>query len=188
MQSLIKISDSILSIERILLMLLVSSILGLMILNVVTRAINISLYWVDETAINLKIMATFIGTNLIFRQRKNFSVSIVLDILPAKYQHSLSMLVQLISLGFAGLLIIVTLKWFDPVTLIASNFDLNVFFKTTYNSIYTEMTSTIGIRRFWFFLIMPWFSCALFIHCLACIAEDLSDVNEDTQMPQQRSI
>lgn len=188
MKSLIKISDAILSLERVLLMILISSILGLMILNVVTRAVNVSLYWVDETAINLMIVAAFVGTSIIFRKRKNFAVTIVLDLLPARIQHWLAICVQVINLGFAVLLIAVTWIWFDPATLIANDFDLKSFFNTTYNSVYTEMTSTIGIRRFWFFLIMPWFACVLFIHCLACIVEDFSKPNDDPLHSDIRSI
>ena len=173
MRVLIRISDTITRIERIVLMALIASILGLMVLNVSTRALNVSLYWVDELAINLMIVSAFIGTSVIFRRRNNFAVTIVSDLLHGAAKRWLAISVQVINLAFALFLVAVTWIWFDPVALAANGFDLERFFGNTFNSVYTEMTSTIGLRRFWFFLVMPWFSLSLSLHCLACLAEDL---------------
>lgn len=173
MRALIRISDTITRIERIVLMALIASILGLMVLNVSTRALNVSLYWVDELAINLMIVSAFIGTCVIFRRRNNFAVTIVSDLLHGAAKRWLAIGVQLINLTFALFLVAVTWIWFDPVALAANGFDLELFFGSTFNSVYTEMTSTIGLRRFWFFLVMPWFALSLSLHCLACLAEDL---------------
>lgn len=176
MRVLTGISDTIARIERVVLMALIAMILGLMVLNVSTRALNVSLYWVDELAINLMIVSAFVGTCVIFRRRNNFAVTIVSDLLPGAAKRWLATGVQLINLAFALFLVAVTWIWFDPVALAASGFDLELFFGSTFNSVYTEMTSTIGLRRFWFFLVMPWFALSLSIHCLACLAEDLSDI------------
>ncbi len=177
MRILMRISDTITRIERIVLMALIASILGLMVLNVSTRALNVSLYWVDELAINLMIVSAFIGTCVIFRRRNNFAVTIVSDLLHGAAKRWMAIGVQLINLAFALFLVAVTWIWFDPVALAANGFDLERFFGSTFNSVYTEMTSTIGLRRFWFFLVMPWFSLSLSLHCLACLAEDLSEVD-----------
>jgi TRAP-type C4-dicarboxylate transport system permease small subunit len=170
------VSDSILRIERLVLMTLIAMILGLMVLNVSTRAMNVSLYWVDELAINLMIVSAFVGTSVIFRRRYNFAVTLVSDLLPETARRWVSSGVQVINLGFAVFLVAVTWIWFDPTALAANGFDLELFFASTFNSVYTEMTSTIGVRRFWFFLVMPWFALSLSIHCLACLAEDLSNL------------
>ncbi|WP_419908870.1 TRAP transporter small permease [Hoeflea sp.] len=175
MRFLTRVSDTVARIERVALMALIAMILGLMVLNVTTRAMNVSLYWVDELAINLMIVSAFVGTSVIFRRRGNFAVTIISDLLPDTARRWLSTCVQLINLGFALFLVAVTWLWFDPVTLAANRFDIELYFAGTFNSVYTEMTSTIGVRRFWFFLVMPWFALSLSIHCLACLAEDLSD-------------
>ena len=58
-------------------------------------------------------------------------------------------------------------------------FDLAVFFENTFNSVYQEITNTIGVRRLWFFLIMPVFALTLAIHSAACLLRDLSHTGEE---------
>jgi hypothetical protein len=35
------------------------------------------------------------------------------------------------------------------------------------------VTDTIGVRRLWFFLVMPWFAFTLTVHSAACLLRDI---------------
>ena len=62
---LIRTSDALARFERLLLIASVAAILGLILLNVVTRAAQASIYWVDEAAIFAMVFCTFIGASLL---------------------------------------------------------------------------------------------------------------------------
>ncbi|WP_305985659.1 TRAP transporter small permease [Roseibium sp. MMSF_3544] len=173
MNVLLKTSDWIAKIEAAILKLLVAAVLLLMILNVTSRAVNWSLYWVDELAINLMVVFAFVGSSLMFAQRRNFSVTLLTDAVSKTMRRRLSIAVQCVNLGFALFLAYASWVWFDPLTLARSGFDLQTFFESTFNSVYQEVTNTIGVRRLWFFLIMPVFAITLTIHSAACLLQDL---------------
>lgn len=173
MKLILKASTRIARIEAFVLKLLVATVLALMILNVASRTIRLSLYWVDELAINLMVVFAFVGSSLMFAERRNFSVTLLTDVVSARARRRMSIFVQGVNLGFALFLAYATWLWFDPLTLMGHGFDLQAFFGETYNSVYQEITNTIGVRRLWFFLVMPVFAATLIIHCLACLLQDL---------------
>lgn len=173
MKMVLKTSDWIAGIEAFLLKILVAAVLMLMILNVASRAVNWSLYWVDELAINLMVVFAFVGSSLMFSQRRNFSVTLLSDAVSESLRRRMSIAVQCVNLGFALFLAYATWVWFDPVTMARSGFNLQIFFESTYNSVYQEVTNTIGVRRLWFFLVMPLFAFTLTIHSTACLLRDL---------------
>lgn len=173
MKMVLKTSDWIAGIEAFLLKILVAAVLMLMILNVASRAVNWSLYWVDELAINLMVVFAFVGSSLMFAQRRNFSVTLLSDAVSESLRRRMSIAVQCVNLGFALFLAYATWVWFDPVTMARSGFNLQIFFESTYNSVYQEVTNTIGVRRLWFFLVMPLFAFTLTIHSTSCLLRDL---------------
>jgi len=173
MNVVLRTSDWIARIEAVLLKLLVAAVLMLMVLNVASRAVNWSLYWVDELAINLMVVFAFVGSSLMFAQRRNFAVTLVSDAVSATNRRRLSIAVQCVNLGFALFLAYATWVWFDPLTLAMNGFNLQAFFEATFNSVYQEVTNTIGVRRLWFFLVMPLFAVTLTIHSAACLLQDL---------------
>lgn len=175
MNLILKASDWIARIEAALLKILVAAVLMLLILNVATRAINSSLYWVDELAINLMVVFAFVGSSLMFAQRRNFAVTLMTDAVSETNRRRMSVAVQCVNLGFALFLAYACWIWFDPATLARSGFDFGLFFENTFNSVYQEVTNTIGVRRLWFFLVMPWFAFTLTIHSAACLLRDLFD-------------
>jgi C4-dicarboxylate transporter, DctQ subunit len=178
MKFILKASDRIARIESTLLKILVAAVLLLMILNVASRAINWSLYWVDELAINLMVIFAFVGSSLMFAQRRNFAVTLLSDAVSGATRRRMLIAVQCVNLGFALFLAYACWVWFDPATLALHGFDLAAFFENTFNSVYQEVTNTIGVRRLWFFLIMPLFACTLTIHSAACLLRDLSSTSK----------
>lgn len=101
MNVIIKASDWIARAETLVLKILVAAVLALMVLNVTSRAINWSLYWVDELAINLMVIFAFVGSSLMFAQRRNFAVTLVSDAVSGANRRRMSIAVQCINLGFA---------------------------------------------------------------------------------------
>lgn len=177
MKYILKLSDRITKIEAAALKVLVAAVLVLMVVNVAARALNASLYWADELAINLMVIFAFVGSSLMFAQRRNFAVTLVSDAVSDKTRRHMSIFVQCVNVLFALFLAYATWLWFDPLTLARNGFQLQGFFEETYNSIYQEVTNTIGVRRLWFFLVMPVFAFTLLIHSLACLIQDLRGQN-----------
>jgi C4-dicarboxylate transporter, DctQ subunit len=171
---IVKTSDWIARFEAFVLKILVAAVLLLMVLNVASRAINWSLYWVDELAINLMVIFAFVGSSLMFAQRRNFAVTLLSDAVSEATRRWMSIAVQCVNLGFAMFLAYACWVWFDPATMTRYDFDLALFFENTFNSVYQEITNTIGVRRLWFFLIMPLFAFTLTIHSAACLLRDFT--------------
>jgi TRAP-type C4-dicarboxylate transport system permease small subunit len=174
MGALIRTSDGIAKLERLLLIASVAAILGLILLNVVTRAANASIYWVDEAAIYAMVFCTFVGASLLVRKRMDFAVTLLTDFAPRPIRRWVPPANSLIVLFFAGMMLWLCWEWFDPIAFAQAGFDPNKFFGTTFNDIYREMPSTIGVRKLWFYLVMPWFSATMAIHALANLAEDVA--------------
>jgi TRAP-type C4-dicarboxylate transport system permease small subunit len=171
---LIKTSDALARLERWLLIGAVAAILFLILLNVVTRAAQNSIYWVDESAIFAMVFCTFIGASLLVRQRVDFAVTLLTDFAPRPIRRWAPAANSLIVLFFACMMLWLCWNWFDPVTFAQAGFDPNKFFGETFNDIYREMPSTIGVRKVWFYLVMPWFSATMTIHALANLSEDVA--------------
>lgn len=167
-------SEHVARLERLMLMALVALVLGLILLNVVTRAASASLYWVDEAAILAMVAACFVGASLMVQRRMDFAVSLVTERLPEAARRWFAVAVATVTLGFALLLLGLCWIWFDLATFAALGFDERAFFRETFNSIYRERTATIGVGKIWFFLIMPWFAATLTIHAAANLAEDVA--------------
>ena len=61
----------------------------------------------------------------------------------------------------------------EPLALARSGFDVRAFQGETFNFIYAENTSTLGIKKFWVWLILPWFALSLTLHGLVNLLEGL---------------
>jgi C4-dicarboxylate transporter DctQ subunit len=177
MNYIVRFSAHISRIETAILKVLVASVLVLMVVNVACRALNSSLYWADELAINLMVIFAFVGSSLMFAQRRNFAVTLVSDAVSDKNRRRMSIFVQCVNVLFALFLAYATWLWFDPLTLARHGFQLQGFFEETYNSVYQEVTNTIGVRRVWFFLVMPVFAFTLLVHSSACLIQDIHAQN-----------
>jgi TRAP-type C4-dicarboxylate transport system permease small subunit len=173
MNFIVKSSVLIARIEATALKVLVASVLVLMVVNVASRALNSPLYWADELAINLMVIFAFVGASLMFAQRRHFSVTLLSDAVSAKNRRRMSVFVECVNVFFALFLAYATWLWFDPLSLMKNGFHLQSFFEETFNSVYQEVTNTIGVRRLWFFLVMPVFAFTLLVHSTACLIQDL---------------
>lgn len=171
MGSVSRISNAILRVEKLLITLLAAVLVLLILLNVVTRAAGEAIFWVDELAIYTMVWMALIGASAMLRMRIGVSVTLVTDLLPPNVQRAVVRLVDAILLGFAVTLLILCWRWYDPVALVQSGFDLDKFAASTFKFIYTEPTNTIGIQKFWVWLAVPLMAAAMTIHGVANLLE-----------------
>lgn len=171
MRALTRISDTILGLERRILIGLTTALLLLILLNIVTRAVGRALFWVDELAIYTMIWMALIGASAMVRMRLGVAVTLVTALLPAPWQRALSRLVDLIVLVLALILLTLAWQWYDPLALARSGFDFDVFAANTFKFIYAEPTSTIGVPKFWIWLAVPLMAVAMTIHAAANLLE-----------------
>ncbi len=68
-------------------------------------------------------------------------------------------------------ILLMCLKWYDPIGLIRYGFDVEDFAAGTYNFIYQEPTNTLGIRKLWVWIIVPFVSLSMTLHALVNLLE-----------------
>jgi TRAP-type C4-dicarboxylate transport system permease small subunit len=167
-----KISALIMNTEKHILMLLAFAVTGLILLNVVTRSANYALYWVDELAIYTMIWMIMIGASLIIRLRKGIAVTIVDEFLSPRHRQHLSVVVDVSIFCIAAIFLWLNFIWYDPLTLISVGFDLEAFSQENFNFIYEEPTNTLGVKKFWLWMVMPLTALTMSIHALANLLEN----------------
>lgn len=183
-----KLNSLVAQFETLLGALLAFSITILILLNVITRSIGNSLFWVDEAAISAMVWMGFLGASVSLHYRQSVAVTILTEALPSKLARQFGHIVDFCVLVFAIVLLILTWLWFDPLTLASYNFDTKAFSSNTFNFIYSEATTTLGFRKFWLWLIMPLFSCTLTLHALTnlfCPKETSSYQSGDVPLNDQ---
>ena len=139
----------------------------LILVNVFTRSINAPIYWIDEMAVFVMIWMVFIGGAATFKFRQQVSVTLVTDNVPPRLLRALNIIVDALVLGFAMMMMVLCWIWYDPVTLASHGFDLEAFSAATFNFMYDQPTATLGIAKFWIWLVLPIFSVSLTIHALS---------------------
>jgi TRAP-type C4-dicarboxylate transport system permease small subunit len=166
-----RLSNAVLGFEKRFITVLAGALAVLILLNIVTRAAGAALFWVDELAIYTMIWMTLIGASAMVRMRSGVAVTLVTDALPQAVRRAVERIVDAILLFLALALLVLCWQWYDPIAVIAAGFDLAVFAQNTFKFIYTEPTSTLGIPKFWVWLVVPFMASAMTIHALANLLE-----------------
>ncbi|MBO6720167.1 MAG: TRAP transporter small permease [Rhizobiaceae bacterium] len=144
---------------------------GLILLNIVTRTSGNALYWVDEAAISTMVWASFLGASAAIERRSAVAVTLLPDAMPERWQYRLRIWSDFLVLVFFVILMWLCFLWFDPLTLYRLNFSLSDFTGETFNFIYQETTTTLGIPKFWLWSVMPTFAVFGALHALARLVE-----------------
>ena len=95
------------------------SLLGVIVLGVVMRALNEPLSWIDEGARYLMVWLALLGWILAARRRAHIRITVLLDRLPGVARRAAEVLIQASVALFGGLLV-----W-HGVTLVERNWDLD---------------------------------------------------------------
>ncbi|QTF92169.1 MAG: TRAP transporter small permease, partial [Halomonas sp. BM-2019] len=79
-------------------------------------------------------------------------------------------------------------RWYQPLALWQAGFDIQTFQGETFNFIYVENTSTLGIKKFWAWLILPWFAASLLLHGLVNLGQALLKPRRPTALPTREEV
>lgn len=150
----------------------------LILLNVLTRALGMALFWVDEVAIYAMVWMTFFGTSAALHYGHSIAITILTDILPAGLRRIMAKAVDMIILVFAMAMIWFCWRWFSPLQLIEYGFDIEQFQENSFNFIYAEPTSTIGIKKYLVWSIMWLFALGATLHSVANLFDFSSNPSE----------
>lgn len=147
--------------------LLAVAVTLLILLNVVTRSMNNALFWVDEAAIYTMVWMTFLGASAAIQSRQQVAITILTDALPHGARRVAGKLVDAAIFAFAVAMLYFCWRWYLPLDIARAGFEAMAFQGATFNFIYAEPTSTIGIPKWIIWLVMPLFSLGVFLHSLA---------------------
>ncbi|QTF92172.1 TRAP transporter small permease subunit [Halomonas sp. BM-2019] len=150
-----RLSDQLARGEEIAAAALAAAVTLLILVNVAFRAAGSPLYWISELAIYAMIWMTFLIASAVLKRRQGIAVTLVVDLLPSSFQRLVGLGVDLMVAGFALALLWLCWRWYQPLALWQAGFDIQTFQGETFNFIYAENTSTLGIKKFWAWLILP---------------------------------
>lgn len=167
MRCLAKTSQLIANSERLLAGIFCALVFLLISANVLVRLIKVPIYWIDEAAIYAMIWMGFLAASSAIQANAHISVSLVTNKLAPQLQQLCKLASLLVMILFGLCLLWLSWTWFEPLSLLQHGGDIDSFTSTELNFIYTEPTATLGINKFWLWLIMPWFSFSLTFHSLA---------------------
>ena len=94
------------SLERALVVLLLSGLLGLGLLQVIERNVLASgIFWADELLQHIVLWLGFLGASLATREHRHLSIDVLSHFLPPRWQLWLELLVNTVALGLCMLLV-----------------------------------------------------------------------------------
>lgn len=136
----------------------------LVLLNVVTRSLGAALFWVDELAIYAMAWMTFLGASAALHHRSSVAITLLPDALSPKGKRIVYKLVDVIVFAFALAMLWFCWRWFLPLDLMRAGFDTAAFQSATFNFIYAEPTSTLGVPKYLFWTVMWLFAFGATLH------------------------
>ena len=144
--------------------ILAAAITGLILLNVVTRAIGNAIYWVDEAAIYTMAWMTFLAASAAVHHGQSVAVTLVTDLAPRPVAEVILKVKDAVVLVFAILMVWFCWRWYLPLQMVQAGFDILQFQGATFNFIYSEPTTTIGYPKYLVWMVMWLFSFGMLLH------------------------
>lgn len=165
---------------------LVAFTVFLILLNVITRAGNVALFWVDELAVDSMIWAFMLGAAATVRTRQGIVITLVRDYLSPGTRAWLELTGDTFVVLFSLSLVAFNWLWFDPLLLYAVDFEIPEFIRASFNFIYKEQTSTLGIAKWWVWLVMPLMAVLMSVHATANFLDSLTALVIPHNRPHNR--
>ncbi|WP_211299356.1 TRAP transporter small permease [Pukyongiella litopenaei] len=153
---------------------MIFAVLALLLANVVSRAFGRPLIWTDELAVYLMVVGAFSGASLGIAKRHHLAVTLLADRLGPAARTNLLRVVDAVLLAILLVFGMTLWNWFDPPGVMAAE-NMSDYARESFNFLYQEPTTTLGIRKLWFWLIMPLFCVAGLIHVLARFGQPAPD-------------
>lgn len=168
------LSDWIASVERFVVRAIVLALPLMILANATGRALRSPIYWMDELAVLTMVWLAMIGMSLTLKTRDAVSVTMLMDAVPPGAMKAMKVLVDLLVLAFGIVLLVLSYLWFDPLTLMRLGFDLREFSGETFNFMYQDTTATLGVSKFWFWLVVPLAAFTTSVHALSNLLQTLA--------------
>ncbi|MGY6535420.1 MAG: TRAP transporter small permease [Pararhodobacter sp.] len=153
----------------------------LILVNVVTRTMRVSVFWLEETAIYAMVFMAFLAASAAIERREAIAITLLVDAVRPQLQRLLYIFVDLITLGCAIFLLYICWIWFRPDVMWQVGFDIRAFQRATFVFTYTEPALTLGVPKFWFWLIVPVFAAGLLLHGLSNLVKTLRGIVPQSQ-------
>jgi len=136
----------------------------LVLLNVVTRTAGNALFWVDELAIYAMAWMTFLGASAALHHRSSVAITLLPDTVSHQLKAVITKTVDAVIFVFALSMLWFCWRWFMPLDLARAGFDTTAFQGQTFNFIYAEPTSTLGVPKYLFWSVMWLFALGATLH------------------------
>lgn len=157
---------------------LVAAIFALMLANAASRGFGRPLVWTDELAVHLMVWLAFIGGSAAVAVKGHMVMGLLPETLSPRAAARLALGTDLLVLLFLIAMAAVVWRWLDLPGLLRAGSG-EALAQESFNFIYTDPTQTLGLRKIWFWLVMPVTVLTAGIHALAAIAEDLTRLRGD---------
>ncbi len=152
---------------------LVAAIFVLMLANAASRGFGRPLIWTDELAVHLMVWLAFIGGSAAVAVKGHMVMGLLPETLSPRSAARLALGTDLLVMLFLAAMAMMTWRWLDLPGLIRAGSG-EALARESFNFIYTDPTLTLGLRKIWFWLVMPVTVLTASIHTLATIAADLA--------------
>lgn len=154
---------------------LVASILCLMIAGMVARGMGAPLIWSDELAVAAMVWLAFIGGSLAIATGMHMVMGLLPETLAPPKVYWVSLLNNLLVFGFLLISALVIWNWLDLPGLLAAGSG-QAYAEKSFNFLYTDPTLTLGVRKIWFWMVLPVSTICGVIHSLALISKDIRNL------------
>lgn len=166
-RTLSRLSDGISHVERLVVRVLVIALPLMILANATGRALRTPIYWMDELAILTMVCMAMLCMSLTLKTRDAVAVTMLVDAVPPGLMKAMKIAVDALILGFGLVLLVLCYRWFDPLTLMRLGFDTREFSGQTFNFMYQDTTTTLGVNKFWFWLVLPFGAFNTSVHALS---------------------
>lgn len=161
--------------ERAALRVLVVILPLMILINVASRALKVPIFWLDELAVLTMVWLAMVGLAVTLKTREAVAVTLLIDTVPKNVSNVLQCAADLVVVGFAVALLVLCYMWFDPLALWRNGFNVDAFAADSFNFVYQEPTATLGVPKFWFWVILPLVALTSSIHALANLLDSLRE-------------
>lgn len=170
---LARASRAVLHVEGAVGALLVLVILAAILAGSIGRGLARPLVWTDELAVHLMVWLAFIGASMGVGLGNHMVMGLLPERMGPAGQRAVALLcdglVLVFLLGFA----LLVWRWLDLPGLIRAG-SPQALARQSYNFVWLDPTLTLGLRKIWFWLIVPVSTMTAILHVLARIAAGLS--------------
>lgn len=174
LKTITNLSDRIAQAERGVLRLFALALPLMILANVAGRAMRSPIFWMDELSILLMVWLAMIAMSLTLKTRDAVAVTMLVDAVPPFLMKAMKILIDLLVLVFGIALLVLCYRWFEPLTLMRLGFDLREFSGQTFNFMYQDTTATLGVAKFWFWLVMPLVAVSISVHALSNLLQTMA--------------